>query len=121
MSHGNIIKMQVRTGFVHVNISPNKPQIRVSFFKALYILHKGFLCPFPHFWLLKIIFTTPLHHIFVEQLFSVFRLLDMVIIILYFSVSSFLLAIVLFQSVPKNFLIHLPYVSIYQSDIFSRF
>ena len=35
--------------------------------------------------------------------------------------GDYLLAIVLFQSVPKNFLIHLPYVSIYQSDIFSRF
>ena len=54
----------------------------------------------------------PLHHILIEQLFAVLRLLDVVAVVLYLSVSSFLLCVVLLQSFTEDFLIGLLYILI---------
>ena len=84
-----------------MDISPYELQILVSFLEPLYILHKGFFGSLPRLWLLEVLFTAPLHHIFIEQLFAVLRLLDVVAVVLYLSVSSFLLCVVLLRASPK--------------------
>ena len=109
------------TCFVHMDIRSYKFQIRVSFLKALNILHKGFFGSLPRLWLLEVLFTAPLHHIFIEQLFAILRLLDVVAIILNLSVSSFLLCVVLLQSFTEDFLIGLLYILVNQNDVLRAF
>ena len=104
-----------------MDISPYELQIRVSFLEAIYILHKGFFGSLPHLWLLEVLFTAPLHHILIEQLFAVLRFLDVVAVVLYLSVSSFLLCVVFLQSFTEDFLIGLLYILIDQSDVLRAF
>ena len=121
LGYWDIVEVQMGACFVHMDISPYELQIRVSFLEALYILHKGFFGSLPHLWLLEVLFTAPLHHILIEQLFAVLRLLDVVAVVLYLSVSSFLLCVVLLQSFTEDFLIGLLYILIDQSDVLRAF
>ena len=103
--------------FIHVNVRPYKLQIGVSFLETLYILHEGFFGSLPRLGVLEVIFTTPLHHILIEQLFTVLGLLDVVAVVLYLSVGSLLFGVVLIQSFTEDFSICFFDVFVYQSDI----
>ena len=109
--------MQMGARFVHMDISPYELQIRVSFLEALYILHEGFFGSLPRLWLLEVLFFAPLYHVLIEQLFAVLGLLDVVAVVLYLSVGSLLLAVLLLQSFTEDFSVCFSDVLINQSDV----